>query len=459
MRPVRDRYKIFIIDEVHQLSTSSFNALLKSIEEPPPHVVFMMATTELHKIPDTIRSRSQVFEFRTIGTRAIAEQLRTIADGRGARRRAGRARAASRARPKAACATPRARFDQVIAFAGEPHHGRTTSPPCSGSSGATCCSTSSRRSPTRMRARVFDLAGRVVEIGPGPAARLPRAVARRARHDGRAASTRRARSEPEFAPEGDVERLADARRAVLARGPAARLRRRSPAAEFEVRTAAQPRYHLEMALLKWIHLRKLTPIEDILAGALSRGSRSRGPPRDSAVSAPARPASPAPRPSRPRVAVRLTSGVPCGAASTCGCRQRRRRRRHRRHRRRHRHPRRRRRVPTRGRLIAAARRRPGLSGVALPRRVRGRSEALEARPPRHGRCAGARPRGHRPRHRLHAVAAAEVRAPAGRRGARVLEAIAVQLAGRPMAVEIVEGEAAAPAEAAESGPAAPARAR
>src|SRR3982751_3746843 len=66
--PVRDRYKVFIIDEVHQLSGSSFNALLKSIEEPPAHVVFMMATTELHKIPDTILSRSQVFEFRTIAT-------------------------------------------------------------------------------------------------------------------------------------------------------------------------------------------------------------------------------------------------------------------------------------------------------------------------------------------------------------------------------------------------------
>src|SRR5262245_5297716 len=81
--PVRNRYKIFIIDEVHQLSNSSFNALLKSIEEPPPHVVFMMATTELDKIPETVLSRSQVYEFRTIGTRAIAEQLRRIADAEG----------------------------------------------------------------------------------------------------------------------------------------------------------------------------------------------------------------------------------------------------------------------------------------------------------------------------------------------------------------------------------------
>ena len=65
--PARDPKRVFIIDEVHQLSGHSFNALLKSIEEPPPHVVFIMATTEADKIPDTILSRAQVFEFRTIG--------------------------------------------------------------------------------------------------------------------------------------------------------------------------------------------------------------------------------------------------------------------------------------------------------------------------------------------------------------------------------------------------------
>src|SRR3989440_5553520 len=78
--PVRNRYKVFIIDEVHQLSAPSFNALLKSIEEPPPHVVFMMATTELEKIPETVLSRSQVFEFRAIGTKDIAGQLRRVVD-------------------------------------------------------------------------------------------------------------------------------------------------------------------------------------------------------------------------------------------------------------------------------------------------------------------------------------------------------------------------------------------
>ncbi|HEX2640537.1 MAG TPA: DNA polymerase III subunit gamma/tau, partial [Pyrinomonadaceae bacterium] len=77
--PSRDRFKVFIIDEVHMLSTSSFNALLKTLEEPPPNVVFIMATTELHKVPDTILSRTQQFEFRTIPLQKIFDRLKLIA--------------------------------------------------------------------------------------------------------------------------------------------------------------------------------------------------------------------------------------------------------------------------------------------------------------------------------------------------------------------------------------------
>jgi len=76
----RDRYKIYIIDEVHMLSTSAFNALLKTLEEPPPNVIFIMATTELHKIPATILSRTQQFEFRQIPLFKIEERLQTIAE-------------------------------------------------------------------------------------------------------------------------------------------------------------------------------------------------------------------------------------------------------------------------------------------------------------------------------------------------------------------------------------------
>ena len=77
--PARDRYKIFIIDEVHMLSGAAFNALLKTLEEPPPRVVFIMATTERHKVPETILSRCQQFEFRTIATSKILERLKLIA--------------------------------------------------------------------------------------------------------------------------------------------------------------------------------------------------------------------------------------------------------------------------------------------------------------------------------------------------------------------------------------------
>jgi DNA polymerase-3 subunit gamma/tau len=77
--PARDRYKIFIIDEVHMLSGAAFNALLKTLEEPPPRVVFIMATTEKHKVPETILSRCQQFEFRTIATAKILERLKLIA--------------------------------------------------------------------------------------------------------------------------------------------------------------------------------------------------------------------------------------------------------------------------------------------------------------------------------------------------------------------------------------------
>jgi len=77
--PARDRYKVFIIDEVHMLSGAAFNALLKTLEEPPPRVVFIMATTERHKVPETILSRCQQFEFRTIATAKILDRLKLIA--------------------------------------------------------------------------------------------------------------------------------------------------------------------------------------------------------------------------------------------------------------------------------------------------------------------------------------------------------------------------------------------
>ncbi len=78
-RPARDPNKIYIVDEVHMLSNSAFNALLKTLEEPPPHVVFIMATTEYHKIPATILSRCQQYSFKLIKYPLILDRLRFIA--------------------------------------------------------------------------------------------------------------------------------------------------------------------------------------------------------------------------------------------------------------------------------------------------------------------------------------------------------------------------------------------
>ncbi|MCS7016126.1 MAG: DNA polymerase III subunit gamma/tau [Gemmatales bacterium] len=77
-RPTRSRYKIYIIDEVHMLTTSAFNALLKTLEEPPAHVKFIFATTEVHKVPLTILSRCQRFDFASIRTEDIVAQLQKI---------------------------------------------------------------------------------------------------------------------------------------------------------------------------------------------------------------------------------------------------------------------------------------------------------------------------------------------------------------------------------------------
>ncbi len=77
--PVEGDYKVYIIDEVHMLTTEAFNALLKTLEEPPPHVIFIFATTESHKVPSTIRSRCQCFDFKRLTTEEIFQHLSFLA--------------------------------------------------------------------------------------------------------------------------------------------------------------------------------------------------------------------------------------------------------------------------------------------------------------------------------------------------------------------------------------------
>ena len=115
IRPARDRYKVFIIDEVHMLSTPAFNALLKTLEEPPSRVLFIMATTHAHKVPETILSRSQQFEFRTIPTAKISERLRLIADAEGINASDDALSEIARA-GEGSMRDAQSAFDQVISF-------------------------------------------------------------------------------------------------------------------------------------------------------------------------------------------------------------------------------------------------------------------------------------------------------------------------------------------------------
>jgi DNA polymerase-3 subunit gamma/tau len=115
--PARDRFKIWIIDEVHMLSTGAFNALLKTLEEPPPKVKFVFATTEYHKIPETILSRCQQYDFRMIPARELQQHLRHVADQEGIRVSDGALALVARA-AEGSVRDSLSLLDQVLAFTG-----------------------------------------------------------------------------------------------------------------------------------------------------------------------------------------------------------------------------------------------------------------------------------------------------------------------------------------------------
>jgi DNA polymerase-3 subunit gamma/tau len=287
--PARDRYKIFIIDEVHMLSNSSFNALLKSIEEPPPHVVFMMATTELHKIPETIRSRSQEFELRTIGARSVAEQLGRIAEAEQIHADPDAllllARAAEGSMRDALSA-----FDQVIAFAGE----RITAADVASVLGLIGRDVLMDMVEIVVDARapdVFDAVGRLVESGQDLKL-VVRDLTGLVR-DLMVVSVDPARLEdPELS--ADADRLS-ALAARFSREDLLRAFDVLARAEQDVRYAAQPRHHLEMALLRWIHLGHLAPIADVIEALGSgRPMPAAGAPRGAAGAGAPRPQAPPP---------------------------------------------------------------------------------------------------------------------------------------------------------------------
>jgi DNA polymerase III subunit gamma/tau len=260
MAPVRDRYKIFIIDEVHRLSAQAFDALLKSVEEPPPHVVFMMATTEIEKVPATIQSRSQVFELKTIGVKQIADQLRRIAAAEGIKVDEAALMLVARA-GDGSMRDAQSALDQVIAFAGE-SIGADDVASVLGLVRRDLLIEIAGAVAREDATAVFDLAARAVESGYDlrlvirELARLTRDLLILSVDPSRVA-------DPEIAAEAERQALLDLSR-TFSGEDLMRAFDVLTKAEYDIRASMQPRYHLEMALLRWIHLRRLVPLTDLI---------------------------------------------------------------------------------------------------------------------------------------------------------------------------------------------------
>lgn len=316
--PARNRYKVFLIDEVHMLSTSSFNALLKSIEEPPPHVVFMMATTELHKIPDTVLSRSQIYEFKTISSKTVADRLRYVAEQEGISVPDDALLLLARA-GEGSMRDSLSAFDQVRAFSGD---------------------TITIEHVTSVlglvgRDLVFEMLEAIAaEDAPAAFALVDKAIERgydlrllcrelaRASRDLLVVSVDSARlKDPDIAGEGERERIG-ALGPRFSREDLLRMFDGFTKAEYDVRTSDVPRFQLEMALLRLMHLRKLLPLAELLEGGARGGlapaarPAAAAPPRPAPPSRPtgnapiARSAAPSTMPGRPST----PAGPPAGAA-------------------------------------------------------------------------------------------------------------------------------------------------
>ncbi len=291
--PIRDRFKVFIIDEVHRLSKQAFDALLKSIEEPPPYVKFMMATTAPESVPDTILSRSQVFELRTLPFALVRDQLRKVtlsedveiddaALGLIARSAEGSMRDALSA------------LDQVLAFTSD----TVTSADVStviGLVGRDVQFDVVETVATEDAVKAFALADSVVESGVDLRV-VCRELARLVRDMMVVKVDPPRLQDPEIAAESERGRL----QAVAERFSREDLMRSFDLlsrAEGEIRYSSQPRHAFEMMLVKWIHLRQLTPLTELIERASGVGFQAPGPRQQASgarsQAAAARPSAPA----------------------------------------------------------------------------------------------------------------------------------------------------------------------
>jgi DNA polymerase III subunit gamma/tau len=320
--PARDRFKIWIIDEVHMLSTGAFNALLKTLEEPPPRVKFIFATTEYHKLPDTILSRCQQYDFRMIPAREIQAHLRTVAGGEGIKvADESLARIARAAEGSARDAL--SLFDQVLSFSGTEVKDEDLTA-LLGLIDRELLLTASRSVLEGDSLGLLELVTRLADYGadyrnfarelllhfrdillvklaPSSSALLVPIVTE---------EQERMKPLSSAYSEEDLLRILD----LLTE------------AETEMRAAQDPRVTLELCLLKMVQMRRLVPFAELVARVERLGPGQPAPARaastapastvsPSTVSAPTRSASPAPVPSIPAAS---SLSAPASVPSTPG---------------------------------------------------------------------------------------------------------------------------------------------
>lgn len=318
--PMRDRFKIFIIDEVHRLSKNAFDALLKSVEEPPPYVKFMMATTDPQNVPDTIKSRSQVFELKALSFASIRDQLRNLASSEGvviddaslalvARHAEGSMRDALSA------------LDQVLAFTADAVTAEDVSTVL-GLIGRDAQLDIAETIANEDLTGAFTQAASVVETGVD--LRLVCRELARLMRDLLVLQIDPSRvTDPEIALEHERPRLQELAKRY-SREDLMRAFDLLSRAEGDIRMSSQPRHTFEMALVKWIHLRQLTPLSELIASleqgrALPSASSSSVParsgPQRSAPPIRTAPPAPAPPPVRAPAAPPRPAAAPVPVAS------------------------------------------------------------------------------------------------------------------------------------------------
>jgi DNA polymerase III subunit gamma/tau len=274
--PARDKYKIYILDEAHQITEAAFNALLKTLEEPPAHVIFMMATTEPENIPQTIRSRCQHFSFHAVKFDDILTQLKTIA----AEEKVGAEDGALALLAEAGDGSMRdalSIMDQAIASAPLEAGKATVSAAqvreLMGAVPNTVFEKLLEAVAQGQSAELMEQTNGLVNAGHSPLA-LARQMARYLRNT---LMAKLGGEQTELLQISADERARAARTALLFTEEELTRNLQIVLRTFDdLNYRQEQRFHLELGLLKLIHAQRLLPIEELLSGAGATGAGARG---------------------------------------------------------------------------------------------------------------------------------------------------------------------------------------